>query len=139
MIRPSYSLGLGKIRVKSAAVIALLAIFLNLLVPITHGLLSSAEASEVLEICTQNGIELVRVSGADKGMTAEGKACPACADCPLCWFGKENQAFLPDTITQFSGLELIVPEPFENSSQFISNNSQSYWPASRAPPRTQNI
>jgi len=134
MTRPSYSNGLCNLRVKSAAVIAVLAIFLNLLVPITHGLLSSADASEVIEICTQNGVELVRISGSDVGMTADGEACPACADCPLCWFGKENQVVLLNTIIQLQNLELVQTGPFVNSSILTANNLQWRWPVARAPP-----
>lgn len=136
MIRPSHRNRLVSLRVKSAAIAALLAIFLNLLVPITHGLIASAEASEVLEICTQNGVELVRVQGDGVNFTAEGKACPACADCPLCWFGKENQAFLLDAVSNPLNLQVLRAEPLEDVAALASSRLMWQRPATRAPPLT---
>ncbi|OUR78809.1 hypothetical protein A9Q83_06305 [Alphaproteobacteria bacterium 46_93_T64] len=136
---PRLILSFATLRKKSAAVAALLAILLNLLVPITHGLISSAEAFEVLEICTKNGVELVRVFEADAEAKNSGKACPACADCPLCWFGKESQAHTPQNETWEHYTALVKSEDFWSFKQAPKQDNLWKWPSSRAPPAIYSV
>ncbi len=109
------------------SLLAMLSVALNFLVPVTHGFLMTAEAGEFLEICTRNGIELVRLDiDGSKEETLQGvedEACSACADCPVCYFGAIKPVLL-----QISDVE----------TDRVSGPQHFTWPASRvltrAPP-----
>ncbi len=107
----------------------MLSVILNFLVPVTHGFLMTAEAGELIEICTRDGVELVRldIEGAkEETLQAEDDACSACADCPVCYFGAIKPVLL-----QVADVET---DRFSGPQHFT-------WPVSRvlarAPPWTR--
>ena len=74
------------------SLLGMLAIFLNLLVPMTHNAFAQGMGDEAfVEVCTQNGIEKINAAellspGETLQKNSEG-FCDACPDCPLCWYG----------------------------------------------------
>ncbi|MEP3248130.1 MAG: DUF2946 family protein [Sneathiella sp.] len=116
--------------------LAFLAVFLNMLVPVTHGLISSAEAGEFVEICTRNGVELVKLDLSADGEEDPAKMsgiCGACADCPVCHFGAVTY--------QVMGAGDLAPFDYrstQNTDFWTSSlsNPDPPWarPALRAPP-----
>ena len=96
----------------------------------------TAEAGERVEICTRNGIELVRldIDGAnEENLQAEGDVCSACADCPVCYFGAIKPVLLQVTDVEtdrFSG-----PQHFTcSSSRALTRAPPWIRPSPRAPP-----
>lgn len=126
----------GVTRRRIFAWLAFLAVVLNMLVPVTHGLISSAEAGEFVEICTRNGVELVKLDLSADGEEDPAKmsgTCGACADCPVCHFGAVTY--------QAIGVGDLAPIDYQ-SAQNIGfwtsslSNPDPPWtrPALRAPP-----
>ncbi|MBL4906141.1 MAG: DUF2946 domain-containing protein [Sneathiella sp.] len=117
--------------------LAMLAVALNFLVPVTHGLVSSAQAGEFLEICTNNGIEIVKVNFASENsdaMDGMDEGCPACPDCPLCQFGKtEILTFLNKENTHPPLIDALRGS-FVFPSQALEEDPPWGRPALRAPP-----
>ncbi|MBE7636456.1 hypothetical protein GUA87_06330 [Sneathiella sp. P13V-1] len=121
------------------AFLAILAISLNLMVPMTHSAYAAAASgSDFIEVCTKNGIELVsakEIFGEEQQAAADAEPCDACPDCPLCWFGGNvgvnNVAVVALAQKQLisSGISL---------SEEIGFSSPPFWgyPALRAPPET---
>jgi hypothetical protein len=78
-------------------ILSVISILFNFLTPFTHSAFAAVDEYGYVEICTQNGVEKVRLSalpGASGDEMQMGEPCPACPDCPLCWFGKEPKLLL---------------------------------------------
>ncbi len=122
---------------KFLSFLALLSIALNLLVPITHSLASNSEATEFLEICTNQGVKLVEVlapAEAPDSVGTMGSQCSACPDCPLCPAGKAASLLWLDQGTLISLLEISVNVSFKGQRFNIADEPQWFRPALRAPP-----
>lgn len=81
---------------KHCAFLAILAVILNFLSPVTHGLISQADASEFLEICTQQGVQVVQIEKSADRPDHLGGDCDACPDCPVCPVAKSTFTTTPD-------------------------------------------
>ncbi len=133
----SNRLSLRKRAEKLLGFLAMLAVVLNFLVPVTHSLIASADAGEYVEICTKQGIELVKVDLVHAGdgiQAAMQEDCSACPDCPLCQFGQAKPLIgldrnMPDTPTLKAGRG-------QSPTRAIPSLEYStwLWPALRAPP-----
>ena len=115
--------------------LAMLAIVLNFLFPVTHGFLMSAEAGEFVEICTKNGIELVQIESADNGEISKSMkaGCSACADCPTCSFGGAKSFIAPDCSFIRFEQKLVLNDTAGSSSIQIKDPPWTR-PGLRAPP-----
>ena len=121
------------------SLLAVVAISLNLLVPMTHSAMAAAGSDiEYVEICSKNGIERVAASElfGEEHQAIEGTApCDACPDCPLCWFGA-NAALNIIPVIELAQKQLI--KSGVSSRQDIGLSSPPFWghPALRGPPET---
>lgn len=120
---------------KLFAFLAVLAVALNFMVPVTHSLISNAQAGEYLEVCTNQGIKLIKVDLASEGSESEmGSACSACPDCPLCLVsGSTSSCALSSDAAAFT-FASIEGETF--GLHVPAGREDSLWcrPAARAPP-----
>lgn len=118
--------------------LAVLAVALNFLVPITHSFISNVEAGELLEICTNQGVKIVQVDlsseNTEKMHDAMGEDCQACPDCPLCPIGKTSFLAIPSQDYSWLVFEPAVNEAFFASEHLGSDEPLWSRPALRAPP-----
>lgn len=119
---------------KLFAFLAIMAVILNFLSPVTHGLISQAEAGEFLEICTNQGVQIVQIDQkVDKSGNMDGE-CDACPDCPLCPVAKSTFTMLTDQ----GNLKIFLTDT-KNEPLFLAEKNgrdDPPWirPALRAPP-----
>lgn len=117
--------------------LALLSIALNLLVPVTHSLAANAEATEFLEICTNQGIQLVEVlvhPDVPDSVDTMGSQCSACPDCPMCPAEKTTSLLLFNQAKLEFPLETSAKA--HSGKRAVDKKSNALWhrPALRAPP-----
>lgn len=122
-------------RRRISSLLAMLAIVLNFLVPVTHGFLMSAEAGEFVEICTKNGIELVQIDSAVKGESSKSMkaGCSACADCPTCSFGGAKSFIAPDCSFIRFEQKLVLNDTAGSTNDLVKDPPWTR-PGLRAPP-----
>jgi len=121
------------------AFLATVAIFLNLLVPMTHNAFAKGVGEGAfIEVCTQNGVAKINTAEllGDKSTplgSSEKAFCDACPDCPLCWYG--TAATLKEGGMGYPYFEenKVGTGPVRISANLIA---ELHWsrPALRAPP-----
>ncbi|WP_169561902.1 DUF2946 family protein [Sneathiella chinensis] len=121
---------------------ALIAVFLNFLVPVTHSSLAMADTgSALVEVCTGGGIKVVRMEvpvvtpDADAAAeTGAGMLCDACPDCPVCQFGAVQVAAL-SRVAETVPFE-VASGPLQGpySPPSLREGPPRFWPETRAPP-----
>ncbi len=121
------------------SLLAVLAISLNLMVPMTHSAMAAAASDTgYIEICSQNGIKLVssqELFGGETQAVEDAGPCDACPDCPLCWFGTNA------SLNNLSVIALAQKQLISSGislTEEIGFSSPPFWghPALRGPPET---
>jgi len=130
----SYRLRRGRGR---AAFVALIAILLNLMIPMTHGALAAAATDEYLEICTQSGIKRVpadQLWTGDEIAAEDGGDCAACPSCPICWVGKATDVYLAEVSVEAPRLPILNLTRYFSLQPVLFPERDSFKPEARAPP-----
>ncbi|WP_169566072.1 DUF2946 domain-containing protein [Sneathiella limimaris] len=117
------------------SLVAVFAIFLNLLVPVTHATASAVAEDGYLEICTSSGVERVSLSelGISSPASSHDEHCDACADCSDCRLSPSLALFLfPKEVQNKIQLNELVS--VFGLDQTYQVTEPGRWPESRAPP-----
>lgn len=110
-------------------VVLALAAMLQMIVPVRA---LALDGGNLVEICSEYGVEVIRIDASGNPVDTDGTPCPDCGDCVLCNLAVSFD--LPSE-TAFAAGERLTAIVRASETQFRTKNPAQVWADCRGPPR----